>query len=108
MAYLIFESKEEAVARSEQAGKQVGLSYHINGTGTRYLWGSIAEAKDEDARAYLEIPMQQVANLEDEGASISVPVDQGLLSDEEKDSLVDELPEDWVFPAPIIDTEDDD
>ena len=47
MAYLIFESKEEAQARSEQAGIAKGLSYHKTGSGSRYWWGVSEEAAEE-------------------------------------------------------------
>jgi len=78
MAYLIFNSKAEAVARSEQAGADMGLAYHSGSGHTRYVWGV----------------------LEDEGsnrATLEINTNNHLLSSEEQDALVDELPSDWEY-----------
>jgi len=95
MAYLIFESKEEAQARSEQAGIAKGLSYHKTGSGSRYWWGVSEEAAEENPRAYIEIQKFVWTNEETNEVHTNIP-DEALLND--NDELVDELPEDWVFP----------
>ena len=95
MAYLIFDSKEEAQARSEQAGIAKGLSYHKTGSGSRYWWGIGEEKAEEDPRAYIEIQKNTWTDEESGEDHVSIP-DEALLNDE--DELVDELPEDWVFP----------
>jgi hypothetical protein len=95
MAYLIFESKEEAQARSEQAGIAKGLSYHKTGSGSRYWWGVSEEAAEENPRAYIEIKKFVWTNEEtNEVHTTFLPM--ALLND--NDELVDELPEDWVYP----------
>ena len=79
MSYLIFSSKEEAVARSEQAGADMGLAYHAGDPqGSRYVWGVHTENTEDSPRAFLNIS-----------------ADQGLLTPEEQSALVDELPDDW-------------
>ena len=103
MAYLIFESKEEAQARSVQAGIAKGLSYHKTGSGTKYWWGWSEEAAEEDPRAYIEIQKNTWTDEETEEEYTSIP-DESLLNDE--DVLVDELPEDWVYPPdPFVEEE---
>ena len=105
MAYLIFESKEEAQARSEQAGIAKGLSYHKTGSGSRYWWGWSEEASEEDPRAYIEIKKFVWTNEETSEVHTNIP-DQALLND--NDELVDELPEDWVFaPDPMAEPTED-
>lgn len=108
MAYLIFNSKEEAVARSEQAAKQKNTSYWSTGSGTRFWWAIGEEAAEEDPRAFIEIQKNVWTNEETEEEHVSIP-DEALLTEE--DTLVDLLPGDWVYPpdpmAEIEDTDDD-
>jgi hypothetical protein len=85
MAYLIFDTEQEAELRSEQAGIQKGLSYHKTASGSRYWY----------PRAYIEIKKFVWTNEETNEVHTNIP-DQALLND--NDELVDELPEDWVFP----------
>tara|TARA_R100001163_G_scaffold18419_1_gene16263 strand:+ start:292 stop:552 length:261 start_codon:yes stop_codon:yes gene_type:complete len=81
MPYLIFNSFEEATARSEQAGKDIGLPFYSGyDTPTRYMWGRVSEHGDNPRGA------------------LSINDPQGLLTDDEKDDLVDELPADWNHP----------
>ena len=103
MAYIIFDTEQEAEDRSEQAGIAKGLSYHKTGKGSRYWWGWSVEATEEPPedpeapvvvpRAYIEIAKNISVDPETEEETISIP-DQNLLTD--GDILVDELPEDWV------------
>ena len=37
MPYLIYASKEAAIERADEEGKEIGYSYWINGIGTRWL-----------------------------------------------------------------------
>ena len=106
MAYLIFESKKEAQARSEQAGIAKGLSYHKIGSGSRYWWGVSEEAAEENPRAFIEIAKNTWTDEETEEEHVSIP-DEALLND--NDELVDELPEDWVYPPdPFVEDNEED
>ncbi len=106
MAYIIFNTAQEAEARSEQAGIAKGLSYHKTGKGSRYWWGWSVEAAEEPPedpeapvvapRAYIEIAKNVSVDPETEEETINIP-EQNLLTDE--DELVDSLPEDWVQPG---------
>ena len=107
MAYLIFNSKEEAQARSEQAAQQKNTSYWSTGQGTKYWWGVGEEASQEDPRAFIQIQKNTWTDEETEEEHTNIP-DQALLSEEEEDNLLDSLPEDWIYPPDpmAIDTED--
>ena len=106
MAYLIFNSKEEAQARSEQAAQQKNTSFWSTGSGTKYWWGIGEEKAEEDPRAYIEIQKNVWTNEETNEVHTNIP-DEALLNDE--DELVDSLPEDWVFPPdPMAEEEDTD
>jgi len=37
MLYLIYASKEAAIERADEEGKEIGFDYWIHGTGTRWL-----------------------------------------------------------------------
>ena len=93
MAYIIFNTEQEAELRSEQAGIAKGLSYHKTGKGSRYWWGWSKENTDVAPRAYIEIAKNVSVDPETDEETVSIP-DQNLLTDD--DVLVDELPEDWV------------
>lgn len=106
MAYLIFDSKEEAQARSEQAAQQKNTSFWSTGSGTKYWWGVGEEASEEDPRAYIEIAKNTWTDEETEEEHVSIP-DEALLND--NDELLEELPEDWVFPPdPMAEIEEED
>jgi len=81
MEYLIFNSPEEATARSDQAGKDKSLPYHRGEDDpTRYVWAMIPEHGGNPRGALM------------------VDEEQGLLTDDEKNDIVDELPADWNHP----------
>ena len=107
MAYLIFNSKEEAQARSEQAGIAKNLSFHTTKSGSRYWWGVGEEASQEDPRAFIEIQKNTWTDEETEEEHTNI-ADEALLTEEEIASLADSLPEDWIYPPDpmAIDTED--
>ena len=55
MKYLIYNNKEEALARSDEAGAVKGLAYHKGfPDGTRYVWGVIPEEGGQE-RAALDV-----------------------------------------------------
>jgi hypothetical protein len=93
MAYIIFNTEQEAELRSEQAGIQKGLSYHRTASGSRYWWGWSIEGSEENPRAFIKIKKNTWTDEETEEEHTSIP-DEALLTDD--DVLVDELPEDWV------------
>ena len=105
MAYLIFDTEQEAELRSEQAGIQKGLSYHKTASGSRYWWGWSVEAAEENPRAFIEIQKNIWTDEVTEEEHTSIP-DEALLND--NDQLLDELPEDWVYPPdPMAEIEED-
>lgn len=107
MAYLIFNSKEEAVARSEQAAQQKNTSYWSTGSGTRFWWQNSEEAAEEDPRAFIEIQKNTWTDEVTEEEHTSIP-DEALLTENEIASLSDTLPDDWVFPPdPMADIDDE-
>ena len=97
MAYLIFNSKEEAQARSEQAAKQKNTSFWSTGQGTRFWWGIGESAAEEDPRAFIEIQKNTWTDEESGEEHTNIP-DEALLTEIEIASLASELPEDWVYP----------
>ena len=79
--YLIFNSPEEATARSDKAGEDKPLPNHRGDDDpTRYMWAVRPEYGDDPRGALM---------IEEE---------QALLTADEKDALVDELPADWTHP----------
>ena len=81
MSFLIFSSKAEALNRTEQPGKDANLGYHTGDpNGCRYIWPVIEEPREN--RGALDI----------EGHA-------HLLTEEEKEQLVNDLPADWQHPS---------
>ena len=103
MAYIIFNTEQEAEDRSEQAGIAKGLSYHKTASGSRYWWGWVVEAAEENPRAAIVIRKDTFVDPETEEETTTIQEKQ-LLTDEQIENLVDELPEDWVQP---VDPDDD-
>ena len=106
MAYLLFNSPEEAEARSEDAGEVKALSYFKTGKGSRYWWPVSKEAAEEDPRAYIEIQKNINVDPETEEETVSIP-EQNLLTEDEIENLTDELPSDWVSASENPDEGDD-
>ena len=73
MAYLIFESPEEAKERSAEAAKKKGLAFWKYGSGTKYVWGWVTENAEEDPRAYIEIQKNTWTDEETEEEHTSIP-----------------------------------
>ena len=81
MSFLIFTSSSAALSRNDTAGFDKKLPYHTGSGITRYPWGMIEEEGGEK-RAALEI--EQNADL---------------LTEAEKEQLVNDLPADWQHPS---------
>jgi hypothetical protein len=81
MSLLIFSTEAEAHDRTEQAGKDANLGYHSGDpNGCRYVWAIRVEPGD-NPRAALDIDGHN-----------------HLLTNDETDALVDDLPADWQTP----------
>ena len=97
--YIIYDNEDQAHIRSEQAGAMRGLSWSLNGTGSRYWWGWIVESKEENPRVALVLKTTTETETDEEGEVISsevVPVDKDILTDE--DEILTDLPSDWAYP----------
>ena len=97
--YIIYDNEDQAHIRSEQAGAMRGLSWSLNGTGSRYWWGWIVESKEENPRVALVLKTTTETETDEEGEVISsevVPVDKDILTDE--DEILTALPSDWAYP----------
>ena len=97
--YIIYDNEDQAHIRSEQAGAMRGLSWSLNGTGSRYWWGWIVESKEENPRVALVLKTTTETETDEEGEVISsevVPVDKDILTDE--DEVLESLPSDWAYP----------
>ena len=99
--YIIFDSEEEALLRSERAGADRKLSYSINGTGSRY-WFSVEVESKEDPRAALILPTTTENEINEETHEVVnsriVPVDSDILDSDDFIQMVETLPNDWVYP----------
>ena len=81
MAYLIFNSPEEATSRADQAGEDKPLPYHRGDDDpTRYMWAQLSEHGNNPRGALM------------------IDEEQDLLTPAETAALVDELPADWTHP----------
>lgn len=57
--YVIFNSKEEAMNYSDQAGMEAGLAYHKGqANGTRYMYSVIEHPTDGRGACYVDKPDQ--------------------------------------------------
>ena len=103
--YLIYDNEAQALLRSEQAGGMRGLSWSLNGTGSRYWFSVQVESKKDNPRAAIVLPTTTETETDEEGEVISskvVPVDKDILTAE--DEVLESLPSDWVYP-PSLDEE---
>ena len=97
--YLIYDNEAQALLRSQQAGGMRGLSWSLNGTGSRYWFSVVVESKEENPRAALILPTTTETETDEEGEVISstvVAVDKDILTDE--DEVLESLPSDWAYP----------
>ena len=106
--YIIYDSEAQALLRSQQAGGMRGLSWSLNGTGSRYWFSVQVESKEENPRAAIVLPTTTETETDEEGKVISsevVPVDKDILTAE--DEVVENLPSDWVYPPEPTLTEEE-
>tara|TARA_R110002020_G_scaffold14053_3_gene49893 strand:+ start:526 stop:954 length:429 start_codon:yes stop_codon:yes gene_type:complete len=100
--FLIYDTEEQALLRSEQAGSMKGLSWSINGTGSRYWWPTKTEAKEDNPRAAIILETTTENEIDEETLEVIeeriVIVDSDLLTFDEQLDVVQELPSDWVHP----------
>jgi len=97
--YIIYDNEAQALLRSQQAGGMRGLSWSLNGTGSRYWFSVVVESKEENPRAAIVLTTTTETETDDEGEVISstvVAVDKDILTDE--DEVVESLPSDWAYP----------
>ena len=98
--YIIYDNEDQAQIRSEQAGAMRGLSWTLNGTGSRYWWGWIVESKEENPRVALVLKTTTETETDPETfeviSSEVVAVDKDILTDE--DEVLESLPSDWAYP----------
>jgi len=98
--YLIYDNEAQALLRSQQAGGMRGLSWSLNGTGSRYWFSVVVESKEENPRAALVLPTTTETETDPETfeviSSEVVAVDKDILTDE--DEVVETLPSDWAYP----------
>ena len=81
MSFLIFDTENEAITRSEDAGKVINLGYHLGDPiGCRYVWAFQTEDADSPRSALI------------------IKSHDHLLNAAETAALVDELPADWIHP----------
>ena len=105
--YLIYDNEAQALLRSQQAGGMRGLSWSLNGTGSRDWGGWIVESKEENPRVALVLKTTTETETDEEGEVISsevVAVDKDILTDE--DEVVENLPSDWVYPPKLEEIEE--
>ena len=108
MAYLIFNTPEEAKERSAEAAKKKGLAFWKYGSGTKYIWAWVKENTEEDPRAYIEIKKSTWTDEESGQEHVSIS-NKDLLTEEEIASIADSLPDDWAFPSdPFVEDNDED
>ena len=104
--YIIYDNEAQALLRSQQAGGMRGLSWSLNGTGSRYWFSVVVESKEENPRAALVLPTTTETETDPETleviSSTVVAVDKDILTAE--DEIVETLPSDWVYP-PSLDEE---
>lgn len=101
--YIIYDSKEQALLRSQQAGGMRGLSWSLNGTGSRYWFAVEVESKEENPRAAVVLPTTTENEINEETGEVVnsrvVPVDLDILTSDDLIQMVENLPSDWTYPA---------
>ena len=106
--YIIYDSEEQALLRSEQGGAMKGLSWSINGTGTRYWFSVEVESKEENPRAAVVLPTTTENEINEETGEVVnsrvVPIDIDILTSDDLIQMVESLPSDWAYP-PSLDEE---
>ena len=100
--YIIYDNEAQALLRSEQAGGMRGLSWSINGTGSRYWFSVEVESKEENPRAAVVLPTTTENEVNEETGEVVnsrvVPVDIDILTSDDLIQMLQSLPSDWVYP----------
>ena len=100
--YLIYDSEAQALLRSQQAGGMRGLSWSLNGTGTRYWFSVQVESKEENPRAALVLPTTTETETDEETGEVVnsrvVPIDIDILTSDDLIQMVEQLPSGWSYP----------
>ena len=101
--YLIYDTEEQALLRSEQAGSMRNLSWSINKTGSRFWFPIMVSQEADNPRAAVMLPTTTKSWFDDETlellSSEVVPVDKDILTEDEMIDMVENLPSDWVYPS---------
>ena len=108
--YIIYDSEAQALLRSQQAGGMRGLSWSINGTGSRYWFSVEVESKEENPRAAIVLPTTTENEINEEtGEVVSsrvVPADIDILTSDDLIQMVESLPSDWAHPPELEEIEE--
>ena len=100
--YLIYDSEAQALLRSQQAGGMRGLSWSLNGTGSRYWFSVQVESNEENPRAAVVLPTTTENEINEETGEVVnsrvVPVDLDILTSDDLIQMVEQLPSDWAYP----------
>ena len=100
--YIVYDSEEQALLRSEQAGSMRGLSWSQTGTGTRYWFSVEVESKEENPRAAIVLPTTTENEINEETGEVVnsriAPVDIDILTSDDLIQMVEHLPSDWAYP----------
>ena len=100
--YIIYDNEDQALLRSEQAGGMRGLSWSLNGTGSRYWFAVEVESKEDNPRAAIVLPTTTENEVNEETGEVVnsrvVPVDIDILTSDDLIQMVENLPSSWVHP----------
>ena len=103
--YIIYANEDQALLRSEQAGGMRGLSWSLNGTGSRYWFSVEVESKEENPRAAVVLPTTTENEINEETGEVVnsrvVPIDIDILTSDDLIQMVEQLPSDWVHPPEL-------
>ena len=100
--YIVYDNEDQALLRSEQAGGMRGLSWSINGTGSRYWFSVEVESKEDNPRAAIVLPTTTENEINEETGEVVnsrvVPVDIDILTSDDLIQMVENLPSTWAYP----------
>ena len=100
--YIIYDNEAKALLRIQQAGGMRGLSWSLNGTGSRYWFAVQVESKEENPRAALVLPTTTENEINEETGEVVnsrvVPIDIDILTSDDLIQMVEQLPSDWAYP----------
>ena len=100
--YIVYDNEDQALLRSEQAGGMRGLSWSLNGTGSRYWFAVEVESKEDNPRAAIVLPTTTENEINEETGEVVnsrvVPVDIDILTSDDLIQMVENLPSTWAYP----------